>query len=236
MTETVYLNGIPVSYELTRKNVKNINLRICADGCVRVSANRRVSKKYIESFIVSKADFVLNSLGKLKKSESIRPKAFSDTERFMCLGKETSLFYIIGEKKEPVLQDGSLYLYIDRDTPESRKKAFEKWERNTAISATRPFIEEAKRDFEKFGGQEVIITHRRMVSRWGSCQPEKSRISLNIYLAEVPVECARYVVYHEFVHLIEANHSKAFYDKLSLYIPDYAESRNVLRRYSAVGR
>ena len=55
-----------IEYELQYKKVKNINLRIKPDGRIYISANRSVSGKYIEEFLVSKADFILNALDKFK--------------------------------------------------------------------------------------------------------------------------------------------------------------------------
>ena len=46
-----------LTYELTRKSVKNINFRPKEDGIVYVSASPRVSIKYIEQALAEKADF-----------------------------------------------------------------------------------------------------------------------------------------------------------------------------------
>ena len=62
MKKTVVYNGIAINYELTRKNVKNINLRIKPDGSISVSAGAWVSQMVIDDFIISKGDFVLNAL------------------------------------------------------------------------------------------------------------------------------------------------------------------------------
>ena len=48
-----------------------------------------------------------------------------------------------------------------------------------------------------------------MKTRWGSCNPHKSYINLNIELIKKPKICIEYVVFHELVHLIYPNHSKA---------------------------
>ena len=44
-------NGEEIEYVLTRKNVKNINMRVARDGTVKVSASNRVSGKYIDDFV-----------------------------------------------------------------------------------------------------------------------------------------------------------------------------------------
>ena len=51
--ETVVLSGRKVSYELERKQVKNINLRIRPDGSIHVSASKHHTKKQIEALFAA---------------------------------------------------------------------------------------------------------------------------------------------------------------------------------------
>jgi len=74
-TQFVYNNRV-IEYNLTRKNVRNINLRVKADGTVNVSANRSVSQKVIEKFLISKADFIINALEKYKHMADIPRKQY----------------------------------------------------------------------------------------------------------------------------------------------------------------
>ena len=63
------------------------------------------------------------------------------------------------------------------------------------------------------------ITLKEMTSRWGSCQPQTSRISLNLRLARLPREYTVYVLLHEMCHLLHADHSAAFYEELTKVVP-----------------
>ena len=54
-----------------------------------------------------------------------------------------------------------------------------------------------------------------------SCTPAKNSITLNRKLIHYPFEFIEYVVLHEFVHFIQPNHSKAFYNIIENYMPDY---------------
>ena len=51
-----------VAYTLTRKSVKNINLRIHPDGQVAVSAGPRVSLAQIDGFVASKGAWIVEKL------------------------------------------------------------------------------------------------------------------------------------------------------------------------------
>ena len=62
MIRSVKFNDNTIEYELQRKRVKNINLRVKSDGSVVVSANNRVSAQYIDSFVESKGEFILKAI------------------------------------------------------------------------------------------------------------------------------------------------------------------------------
>ena len=73
--------GKEIEYELTFKKVKNINLRINRNGEVSVSANKRVSVKLIDDFVLSKAEFILKAKEKCTESAGNPQKEyFSETE------------------------------------------------------------------------------------------------------------------------------------------------------------
>ena len=67
MTKTIVLNNQELNYELNRKNVKNLNLRIKPDGTISVSVNNRVSQEKIDLFLI---DDIFENLS--KKSALLR--------------------------------------------------------------------------------------------------------------------------------------------------------------------
>ncbi len=68
-----------IQYTLTYKNVKNINLRIKPDGTVHVSASPRISRKKIDDFVNSKADFIERARRKLaERQNAVRTARFSE--------------------------------------------------------------------------------------------------------------------------------------------------------------
>ena len=69
-----------IQYDLQYKNVKNINMRIKPDGSINVSANKRVSQKVIDEFIVSKAEFIIRALEKYKNMPVIEQKEYYTEE------------------------------------------------------------------------------------------------------------------------------------------------------------
>ena len=81
MKKQIVLGSEKISYELERKNVKNINLRIKTNGKIYVSANRYVPQKAIDKFIFSKEDLILKFLKKAAiAAQSEKTKYFTENE------------------------------------------------------------------------------------------------------------------------------------------------------------
>ena len=81
MIKEIVLNGKKVKYIYTYKNVKNVNLRIKADGCVCVSSSKRVPQEFIENFLVSRANLILKALEDCEKFKAVpRVQHFDETE------------------------------------------------------------------------------------------------------------------------------------------------------------
>ena len=64
------------------------------------------------------------------------------------------------------------------------------------------------------------ITVRCQKSRWGSCSAKKN-LNFNCLLMLTPPEVIDSIVAHEVCHLVEMNHSKAFYALVLRIYPDY---------------
>ena len=68
-----FQNGtLSFSYELTRKAVKNINLRIRLDGSIHVSAPSFVSKDRIDAFLLRETPFIVKTLSQIEKKPVFR--------------------------------------------------------------------------------------------------------------------------------------------------------------------
>lgn len=70
---------------------------------------------------------------------------------------------------------------------------------------------------------------RKMVSRWGTCYPNRKKILLNLNLAKYPISKIKAVIVHELVHLKIPNHSKYFYEEVKILMPEYFDEIKDLR-------
>lgn len=182
MNREIILGDRTIKYDLEYKKVKNINLRIKSDCSVCVSANKRVTIKAIDDFVLSKADFILRALEKYKNMPV----------------KEQKQYYTEDELKELILAlCNNVYPY-----------------------------------YEKQGIKHPEIKFRKMVSRWGSCHTKKGILTFSTNLMYAPAECIEYVVWHEFTHFLQPNHSTRFYDELAKVYPNWKECRKKLKEIS----
>lgn len=127
--------------------------------------------------------------------------------------------------KNYVNSDGSYIMLTVRDVNdiELKQKVMDKWIKQQCISTVSLMCEAIYPKFQKYGVEFPKLKFRKMISRWGSCQPKRGSLTFNIALIETPMACIEYVVVHEFTHFLQPNHSKMFYTQLTMFMPDWQE-------------
>lgn len=83
-----------------------------------------------------------------------------------------------------------------------------------------------------YGRTVTGITLKDTRSRWGSCSAQ-GRLMFSWRLVLAPSEVLDYVAIHEAAHLVEMNHSRAFWAQVARLCPDYAAHRDWLRVHGA---
>lgn len=227
MTENRKIGGI--SYVLTRKNVKNINLRVYPDGRVMVSAHPGVDIAVIEKFLLSKAGDIL---AQFEKSCYVNQKIeYKTGEFFHFFGQKYTLNVINCTKSYLKFEGESLELYTN--TPEDfskKERVFKNFKKELCAEFFAPIIVQTHKKMEPFGIEMPEIRLRDMKSKWGSCMPQRKIITLNTRLIEHPEKCIEYVIIHEFCHFFHANHSKDFYETMSKFMPNWKIYRELLNK------
>ena len=233
MIRRIEISGRILEYDLERKKVKNLNLRVRRDGTVAVSANSRISIEYIEDFLREKADFIFKAISHYAEIENTdaTSKQYVDGESFRIFGHDLRLKVLRGAGNE-VKNDGVFITLRVKDpfNIEMKRSVFRKWFRDLCRETVTKLCEAAYPKFGKYGIHFPEIKFRNMISRWGSCMPRKQRITFNYALASVPVSCIEYVVIHEFTHFLHPDHSPDFYRQLSVFMPDWRERKALLEK------
>ena len=222
-----------LGYEVHRKKVKNINLRIKPNMEIYTSVPMNLHRDYIENFIRSKEEWIKSVL---KKVEDVKGERggfeYKNGEIYKFLGKEYNLIVRTGNFNGVSLKNDAksnvMILTVNENIFENideKKKVMEKW-----------YFENAKKLFLKFVEKwlEILDEHvekvaiKPMKTRWGSCNYVKKYINLNTELIKrTPFEI-EYVILHELTHLKYPNHGKGFYNYIERYMPNYKVAEKML--------
>ncbi len=218
--------GREIRWELTRKSVKNVNLRVKPDGIVHISANTRVTVGFIENFIREKSDFIFNALDGFAKREEAPQLPKSGTEcqngDTVCyFGRNYTVSIEIGARENVVIEGKTITVrartadragtVLEKFYAGETRKLFEALNRRTVLM----FLAKG------YKVETAAVQIREMRSRWGSCHYTEGKIVMNSRLALYPEICAAYVFVHEYAHFIVPNHSKEFYAVVADIMPDY---------------
>ena len=134
MTHTVTVGDRKITYELTRKKVKNINLRIKPDGTVHVSASTAVTIAVIERFIRERSDFILGAIDKFNAKNENRKTLFVSGEKLALLGTQHIPYVKKGIRNYATDSDGNITLYVtDTDDYELKYKTYITWLRSQCL-------------------------------------------------------------------------------------------------------
>jgi len=220
-----------VAYQLERKAVKNLNLRVRRDGSVYVSAHRRVPVSQIDAFVAQKGAFILEAVRRFAALEQQRPRPrqYADGETISILGRPLRLTVSRGNRDE-VTEEGDRLL-LRTKAPEDaakRRRLVERYLDQRCRQVFGAALEECYPPFRRYGVPMPALRVREMKSRWGSCLVQKGVITLNKRLLAFPMERIRYVTFHELCHFIHPDHSRRFYDLLAAFVPDWKAQRAAL--------
>ena len=213
----------PITYTLVIKQVKNINMRISPKGEIVVSANPFVPLDKIDEFVSSKVSWIVEHQKKVV--EKAQRCLLSDKE-IMLFGKQLKIKKSAGRYNYVSYDDKYLYVQLkqDADVEKVITQFLNKLCKDVFMDVATLTCNSLK-DYQ-IPFPEVKI--RTMKSRWGSCTPARNTITLDKKLIHYPLEFIEYVVLHEFVHFIQPNHSKAFYNIIENYMPDYKQRMQLI--------
>ena len=207
----IELDGKVFNVFITRKSIKNMYLKVKADG-LYISCNRLVTKGMILSFIESNEKMIVEADKRLQKKEQKKEE-----------------FYYLGNKYDViVLNTVSKIEFIDDRVYVKNLTYLNTFLKN---EANRIFNERVKVCYDLFEENipypKVLIG--KMTRKWGYCNKRQELIKLNFELIKYSIDEIDYVIIHELCHLLEFNHSKAFWNYVKKYKPNYKENQKVLK-------
>lgn len=210
--------------KIIRTKRKSIAIQITDDARLVVRAPYNANERAIMEVILKHKNWIEKKRRAIEaRDPKFSPKEFVNGEGFLYLGRYYKL-RIVDHQKEPLKFENQFYL--SRTAIPEAKKIFVEWYKKMArkIISERVQWFARKRGFEY---NEVNITNAQ--KRWGSCSSNKNlNFSWRLIMAPLPV--IDYVVIHELVHLAEKNHSRDFWIKIKMLMPDYEKHKEWLKQ------
>ena len=237
MERRIELCGRLVCYELERKRVKNINLRIKPDGSVRVSAPARVPLREIEDFMRRKDAFIVAALRRMEQAaQALPPTRYEDGDRLSVFGEGKILRLERGKAGVRVAGEELILTVPDPADAALKERVLDRWLRAELGAVLEEICRGIYPMFAPYGVAYPVIRLRKMKSCWGSCMASKGVVTFNSLLALMPRDCIEYVAVHEFTHFIRPDHSPEFHRLMDGFLPDWRERKKKLRNYAHLAR
>lgn len=205
------LNDYIIEYEIIRKDNKNLYFRINENCKLVITAPRFITDIEVKNLITK------NSSAILKMYED----ALERSER-------NKLFWYLGKSYKVLFDNRVTEVTFDGDTITCHNEdALNKFYLDECNRVFNEEIDICKKCFSQLS--EFTLRLRKMRTRWGVCNTRDKVITLNTELLKKEIPLIDYVIIHEMTHFFEPNHSKNFWNLVSMAIPDYKEKRKKLR-------
>lgn len=231
--ETIHLKYRTV--KVIRKNIKHMYLKIKRNsGEVQVVAPRFLSDEEVRAFVEDKEAWIITHTRTSQNIRLIEDPLIRHGEKIYIFGKTIRLKINYIEKNPLYVEEEGENLVLNIKENTSHKKAeilLREWYRNKLKIEMNKYIGK----WEAIMGVKVNKAGtKKMKTRWGTCNPSRKNIWINLELAKLPKKYLEYVVVHEMVHFFESGHGEAFKRKMDRFYPKWRDIREEMKLYAIV--
>ena len=210
--------------KIIRTKRKTIALHISDDATLIVRAPLKASDKAIMGVVLKHKKWIEEKKREIKAREpKFSPKEFVNGEGFLYLGKWYRLKIVDNQEVPLKFENG---FYLSRKALPQAKDVFIEWYKNMAYEKISERVNWYAQQ-RGFKYKKVNITSAQ--KRWGSSS-SNGNLNFPWRLIMAPLTVIDYVVIHELVHTVERNHSKAFWGKVKMLMPNYEIHKEWLRK------
>ena len=217
---TMTVRGVDAPFEVARGRQKHMNLRINPkSGIVHVTAPYYTPAAEIEAFVHKNRDWLQAHL------EALPPEMpFADGVEIPLLGQRRLLRHKADHIGAP--RDNGAQLTVGGEAEFLSRRT-----RDYMVARARREITMRAKYYANIVGKRIsAITIRDTTSRWGSCSTG-GRLSFSWRLVMTPLHVLDYVVAHEVAHLLQMNHSPAFWDLVEQLVGPHEDAKRWLSRH-----
>lgn len=211
-----------VGYTLRQGRNRRLTLTIDERG-LRVGAPLQIRISDVEDFIRTHGDWVVEKLEEYAVAHAPRQLAIRAGVKIPLLDREALIEVMPGGNRVRWFGD-TLILEARPETPLDAlaRKGLQR-------RALDVFSDRLAHYSDMMGIAVPQLGLSSARTRWGSCS-HSGDIRLNWRLIHLPMHLIDYVVAHEMAHLIEMNHSPAFWSEVEKLYPDWQEARDELKQ------
>lgn len=231
-TFTIHKGDREICIRISRKRIKNINLRINSSGEVNLSAPYYASDEAIKQFLCARENWIIKNVERIIMARRIKDLQEVDKSKIYYLGEEHLIVKIKDNTNYVKKDNNKIIVYCkDVDNQELIDQLINTFLTNIAEKVIIPLFSQLYDKYRTDFPEGVRLRLIKMKNRYGTCYPKRKQININSRLIAAPVECIKYVIMHELSHLIESNHSPRFYQVLSRYVPDYKRIKKLIKEF-----
>lgn len=206
-----------ISYELTRKKMRNIRITIHPDGRVAVSAPYSAPEALISEFVASKREWILRHVKQAE--EKLQANTAPDGSQLVLFGKAYPMIVTEGSTMTLRVTENAAELTVLPGTEMHKIDAFiEAWRRDALKSKLTELVPLWESRTGLYCREWRI---KKMKTRWGTCNTAEKRVWFSLMLSEKPLRCIEYVILHELLHLKIPNHGAEFKAASDRYMPNW---------------
>ena len=221
-------DGTLIPVVVTKKRVKNFNLRVTSSGEVHASAPLGASRERIEAFVKRNSAWIISRLAQREQRQATAREPLSPSSIIALWGKPITVQDALDHNfasPAPRPKQASFACgpqakrraILDGLTSDELQAHIDQLYASEVTAALRDIVHA----YEIAMGVTVArVSVRSMKTRWGSCTPKTGAIRIARELAAYPIECLDMVVAHELVHLLEPSHNQRFHALLDTYCPN----------------
>jgi len=219
------LDNTQVDVFIERKKIKNHYIKILPDLKVVACIPLNMDINLIYIFIEKNKKWIQKHLEKYKNIQKDNIKDNLLNGGIVKILDNQYIVYIYESNKNSIVIDGfNIYIYsIKSDDINYITKQYNNYLKEKSTEYFKESIKKFWPIFQKYNLAFPTLKVKAMTSKWGSCRPTSSQITLNLHLYKTSIQCIDYVVLHELTHLVHHGHKKRFYNFLEKYMPNYQE-------------
>ncbi len=178
------------------------------------------SKKEAMIFLQDKQSWILNTLARLPSLEERRQDIIP------IYGVDYKIEYVDMKSKENFIIDQHKLIVSKKVHPDDFEIKVKTFLKNILFGDIKKIAEDIASKLDVKIGK---ISLKDTKKQWGSCA-SNNNLSFSWRLIFAPKEILYYLVVHEVCHIIERNHSEAFWQLVHSLCPEYKRSRVWLKK------